>query len=254
MLNQITIDLLKNCYKCDCEHYPYCHILGNICNECFDTDHLTHKTPMPKAPGEFRHIRHRPTKCGTKDVSKDVSKDVDVKCSFRVIDTDPSGDCLYQAISLALDGKISIQDLRNLVASRQTEDSFAVYKMLADEEESGEFSVIEHANSLEEFRTIIKRCGSDYGSNNCLWGDENSLYHISNELQLIFVIFSTKGKFLQKIQPEKLPCRKHYIVLQMDQNKGVEHFNLLEFADHAILTESMWNYVLELLNQKFEEK
>jgi hypothetical protein len=244
---QIQKDL-KRCFQCNCETYPYCNINGMVCGECFDVEHMEHRDYNEAVPGTFYKVKHRQSRCNsTKRARDDYTQDHNKL--FYVVKTTANGDCLYESVSKAFGGKVTVKALRNLVSSKQSEDTFQIYKSLAQQADVGddEFSIMNNITSLHEFRELIKKCGKDCGTNNCLWGDENAIFHISNEYRTSFTIFDKKGRFLQIIEPNEAPCRKHYIALQLDQKEGLEHFSLLKFDNHPILTHEMWNYVMERL-------
>lgn len=236
-------DIMKemySCKECDCETFPWCSSRGGLCTECVDLETYTHKRPLRKKPGKF----------GVEDSeqSSENSNSTDYPeityPYIKVIDTPPDGDCLYKAISLAFDGKLSVQDLRNLVARYQSEGTFSTYRELA--KYMPEYTPVKAAHNIRDFRILLKKCGQDVGCTMCVWGDENALQIFSTFLRLGIIIFNEKGQYIQKIMPERTNTYQNhnasrYVLLILNGSKpGNEHFNLLEFNKHTLLTPYEW--------------
>ena len=250
MLNNSVIKELNKCFMCNCENFPFCNIegCGQLCNECFDVESYTH-TVNDQTYRVFDfwgklvddHLELETN--DTLDLSKLKFKTR--KGGFTSVRTKPNGDCLYESISTAFKKKISIQDLRNLVSNLQTIDTFTVYKLLSeDENDIKEYEIMKCVDTLAEFKHMIRRCGYEYGAKNCLWGDENALHHISNTLNIHFIVCDGRGTFLQKISP-LFNCDR-YIILKLNNLKeGFEHFTLVRWNGESILTEKMLKYAIK---------
>ena len=226
-------DLMREmyaCKDCDCESYPWCTINGDLCKGCVDIVRYTHQKPLRSNPGLY----------ATQQQKRQPQSKIDYPY-ISLIATPPDGDCLYTAISLAFNQKITISDLRHLVARCQTNSTFETYKELSTF--MPEYRAITGTRSLRDFRILIKKTGEDFGIGNCVWGDENALQIISTSLRLGIMIFNQKGKFLQQILPEKTTTHTNnrpsrYTLLLLNSGKaGNEHYNLLEFNRHRLLTD-----------------
>ena len=239
-------DLMRElyaCRECDCERYPWCVNLGGLCKECVDLNTYTHKLPLRSNPVKYAN----PSDC-LSNIKQPKMTDINIK----IIKTKIDGDCLYSAISLAFDGLITIEDLRYLVAINQTEDTFKTYKELATY--MPEYRVLSSANSIRDFRVLIKKSGEDVGVENCIWGDENALQIISTFLRLGIKIFNEKGQYIQQIIPERTttydnttPTR--YVLLLLNSSKPAnEHYNLLQFNNHTLLTYGEWNKLKNIIS------
>jgi hypothetical protein len=240
-------DIMKemySCKDCDCGTYPWCSNRGGLCSECVDLTTYTHKKPLRKKPGRF----------GSEDPEaspQDPDTYPEITYPYiTVIDTPPDGDCLYKAISFAFDEKLTVQDLRQLVARFQTDSTYGTYRELS--KYMPEYTPVKAAHNIRDFRILIKKCGQDVGCSMCVWGDENALQIFSTFLRLGIIIFNEKGQYIQKIVPEKTntypshtPSR--YVLLILNGSKpGNEHFNLLQFNKHTLLTPYEWEKMRNL--------
>lgn len=233
------------CKDCDCESYPWCTKLGGLCRECIDLQNYVHKKPLRSKPGRY-------------DTDKsEINNIAHTTLNYpfiKVIPTTLDGDCLYTAISIAFDKKITVKDLRHLVARYQTESTYNTYKELSSF--MSEYRPIQPTKSLRDFRILIKKTGKDVGIGNCVWGDENTLQILSTSLRLGIIIFNEKGQYIQHIIPERTstfnntqPSR--YILLLLNSGKsGNEHYNLLEFNRHVLLTEFEWKKMKNILSSQ----
>jgi hypothetical protein len=263
--NEFT-ELLK-CYKCNCESSPYCTIGGELCLECFDYEHFQHRKPRSKFPGTFlKYCRGGECETCTRTRTYNPSNG---KMNFYVVRSPPDGDCMYTCISNALNQKISVQNLRRLVSSKQTKETYENYMDLYDmtmatvnedgsvndegARELPEFCTLEHIKSFDQFRHYIQLCGSEVGTGECMWGDENALQICSNEYGITFVIFNEKGSIIQKVSPifdevitpeKKKFFFQRFVLLRLNGgSKGQEHYDLLKFNGDAILTIEKWEYL-----------
>ena len=229
---------LRYCYKCDCETYPYCSIDGHPCPECFDLYSFSHKSCDKHKLGMF-----------IKTQSSRLQKQIKIVDPYiQIIATDPNGDCLYKCLSEAFLGKISVKNFRNLVAQNQSIDTFQAYKTLA--ENRPEYSCVKAARTLRQFKNLIQRLGRDIGVNQCLWGDENALQIISNVWHISFKIFNEKGYQIQSIIPEhKQVSRIVLLRLNQSEGEGVEHYSLMFYNNHTVLTQFEWKHIKYLLNK-----
>ena len=238
-------EILK-CHQCDCLTAPYCTIGGELCRECFDYSHFQHRDPRVKFPGTFLNFCTETRKCKQCSSSRAHVKEKGVK--FYVERSAGDGDCMYTCISNAMDNIISVKDLRRVVSRRQTRAMYDAYMdLLADN--CPEYQNLEHINSFDQFRHYIQQCGSEIGSEACMWGDENALYLLANEYGFTFVVFNEKGSIIQKIQPINSDTEivyPRYILIRLNGgSKGHEHYDLLKFNDYTILTQDLWNYLIE---------
>lgn len=231
------------CKDCDCECYPLCTYMGGLCTTCMDLNTYTHKLALRSDPGEY-------------GIPPNVEI-YDPEITFphiKIIKTDLDGDCLYSAISKAFKGKITVNDLRYLVAKHQDDVTFATYRELSSF--MPEYRLIRPLESLRDFRILVKRSGQDVGVNNCVWGDENALQIISTFMRLGIKVFNEKGDYIQQIMPEETrvytntqPTR--YVLLLLNSSKPAnEHYNLLEFNKHTLLTKREWEKMKQLISQK----
>lgn len=233
------------CKDCDCEQYPWCSYLGGLCRECVDLNSYTHKRPLRSKPGQYGIDKN--------EIAKNEITSIKYP-RIRVIKTEKDGDCLYSAISLAFNGKLSVKDLRYLVATHQSEDTFHTYRELSTF--MPEYRPIRATQSLRDFRVLIKRTGEDVGPTNCLWGDENALQIISTFLRLGIKIFNEKGQYIQEIVPERtmtfdntIPTR--YVLLILNSSKpSNEHYHLLEFNKHTLLTKLEWDKMKNIISSR----
>jgi len=239
-------DLMREvyaCKECDCEKYPWCVYMGGLCKSCVDLNTYTHKMPLRNCPGEYSTPRD------TKNRESKIEYP-----HLEIIKTELNGDCLYSAISLAFEGKISVNDLRYLVAHHQTPETYETYKDLASF--MPEYLPIKAAHSLRDFRVLIKKTGDDVGVQHCVWGDENALQIISTFLRLGIKIFNEKGQYIQQIVPERTnsfnnttPTR--YVLLLLNSSKPAnEHYNLLKFNKHTLLTHDEWDKMKSILSRQ----
>ena len=235
MSDNNTLELWK-CAMCDCERYPYCNVLGKICENCFDINHFEHKIPMKEICGKF--IKK---KCSNHCMKTPIYKAKSPK--FTIILSKGNGDCLYECVENSFDHCITIDDLRTFVAYQQNEDTYSAYR------EINEHEIIKDAKNFHDFRHIMQRTGAEFGASGCMWGDENTLYYLSNEYLITFVIFNQKGNLLQKITPQTQVCKNRYITLHLNnQDVGREHYDLLVFDGNKILDEAMWQTLLKTVN------
>lgn len=231
---------LCRCFKCDCETYPFCTWLGEPCTECFNVDHLQHGEPNPNKPGEHTPSAHavleqRPL----------------VRTFIEEVRTQPNGDCLYEAIQLALnhyvrgEKMITIEDLRGAASRYQTSDTFHAYQALAANQP--EYRCISKSRTLRGFKNIMQRCGEEVGPEHCLWGDENTIEVFSRLFKIRFAVFNDKGKLVQLVQASR--GVHHTVLLRLNRSRpGEEHFSLLRFNGETILQAHEWNWLKNRLN------
>lgn len=240
-------DLMReiySCKECDCESYPWCTFMGGLCRECIDLNTYVHKRPLRNKPGEY-----------SIDRKSSVSREPKVEYMYlKMINTPLDGDCLYKAISMAFNDKITVEQLRYLVATHQTNNTFETYKELATF--MPEYRPITGAHCLRDFRILIKKTGEDIGVGNCFWGDENALQIISTFLRLGIAIFNEKGQFIQQITPERtttfnnITPTRHVLLMLNSSKPGNEHYNLLQFNRHTLLTPGEWSKMKNIISSR----
>jgi hypothetical protein len=283
-------ELLK-CYQCDCVSAPYCTIGGELCLECFDYQHFQHKKPRAKFPGTFLKYCQGEAECDICMPNKTYSPK-NGKLNFYVMRSPPDGDCMYTCISNALDQKVSVKELRRLVSLRQTKEMYDAYMDLYDmthpvmndtndeyneynennENENDrhshshintttgttelpEFTTLEHIKSFDQFRHLIQLCGSEVGTGDCMWGDENALQICSNEFGITFVIFNEKGSIIQKVTPildkivptNTIFCHRFVLLRLNGGTIGQEHYDLLKLNGDTIITLEKWEYLTKTI-------
>ncbi len=233
-LSEVELLELRRCYHCDCASYPLCTWIGEPCKECFCTETFTHYDPDERHPGQFKtQNAHRPVKRAL------------LHTRVSEIKTSEDGDCLYDCLALAfnrylLQGvatqPITVSDLRIFASRCQTEATFAAYKVLA--ESTNDYECISKTRTLRGFKNIVQQCGSDVGSERCLWGDENTLTFFSESYRIRFVVFNERGQLIQIIGSLDYG---HTILLRLNR-KDVqsEHFTLLQFNNETILQQHEW--------------
>ena len=228
---------LCRCYRCDCTTYPVCTWLGEPCEECFDVVKFLHYEPDVSKPGQHNKEIHESSPTEPRPL---------VRTLIEEIKTQPSGDCLYEAIVHALNHyvrsgtMITIQDLRDAASRYQTQHTFEAYQVLA--EDQPEYRCVSRSRTLRGFKNIMQRTGETVGPEHCLWGDENTLGIFSKLLKMKFAVFNDKGQFRQTIQAER--GSKHTILLRLNFSRpGEEHFTLLRFNGETVLQEHEWNWL-----------
>lgn len=227
------------CKDCDCETYPYCTTLGMLCRECFDVEKYEHKIPIKNDPGKYQIT-----------VSSKKEPPVITHPYIKIIPTPLDGDCLYKAVSLAFDEKITVEALRFLVATNQTEVTYGTYKELSTY--MSEYEPIKASHNIQDFRILLKKTGEQIGCTNCVWGDENALQIIATQYNIIFVIFNEKGQHIQKITPANLTnsFNGRYVLLLLNSSKqGNEHYNLLQFNNRKLITQYEWDKLKEKITK-----
>lgn len=234
-------DLMRemcSCKDCECETYPYCtNVLGKLCKECFDIKFYIHKTPVKNDPGRFHLFETQ------------MSETPITHPYIKILSTALDGDCLYSAISLAFDKKITVEMLRFLVASNQNQDTYQAYKELSSYMQ--EYEPIKGTHSMGEFKILMKKTGEQIGCTACIWGDENALQIIASEYNLTFVIFNEKGQHIQKINASNSNNQSRYILLLLNSSKqGNEHYNLLQFNNHRLLTPYEWDMLKQTISER----
>lgn len=231
---------LYKCYKCDCATFPVCvDVLGcgDLCNECFDIAKYNHKLPCRSQPGRFK-IADLPQ-----------PQQIIKKASIKVSKMPPDGDCLYNAVREALKNGITVDDLRYLVSKKQSIESFRAYRTLA-EWKMAEFSAIKGAKTLREFKNVIQKSGRRVGASRCVWGDENAMRILANAFHIGLLIFNEKGALIQTIKPE-FSTAKRFVLLRLNNTyPGNEHYDLLIFNNHKLLTHLELSKLNELLNSR----
>lgn len=176
------MDELRKCYMCNCETYPYCSIIGKICKNCMKD--LQHKKQNNENNGYFDDI---------KLIKKNIRKSNKKRIIKR---TNPDGDCLYQSMTIIFNNKITVNDIRKMVADKQTKDHYDHYKSL---EMTKDFEFMRNIDTFIQFKQYIKKEGRIYGSDKCFWGDENILNILSEEYRLNINIFDKNCKLLNNI-------------------------------------------------------
>ena len=159
--------LLSLCDNCGCARYPFCNINGAICNKCTHHHHLPNIQKTKKGGGIYREIK--------------VAE---------------NGDCLFECIMTAFRGLISIEELRNIVASKQTRETFRAYKQLQNEE----FPYMKGLTKLSDFKAFVRKRGKYFGPKQCYWGDENALTILADSLKICFAIYGDSDNKLIKKQ------------------------------------------------------
>lgn len=216
---------MDKCYNCLCLKSPYCSVNGYYCYNCLNKD-LSHKSPDPNKPGYFINDLQ-----SYKSLKFNNNKFL-INNNFKVIKTDKNEDSLYNAISIAFDNKITIDDIRYIVGDNQTEEIYQFYKNLALAEEKYKF--MKNINSLDEFKLFIKRTGRDYTSNNCIFADENALNIISNKLKVKILILNNDKQITNIILPKSkylLGC----IYLCLDEKCNLPYYKLLIINNQKII-------------------
>jgi len=233
---------LCRCYRCDCKTYPICTWFGEPCAECFDVAKLKHHKPNMNRPGE-----HAP------EIEEEEAIRSLVRTYIEEVRTQPSGDCLYEAIAHALNHYvrsnvwITTHDLREAASRYQSAETFSAYQALATDQP--EYRCISKARTVRGFKNIMKRCGDEVGPEHCLWGDENTLEVFSRLFKVKFAVFNDKGQLVQRVAASVFPRIKHTILLRLNQSRpGEEHFSLLRFNGETILQPNEWNWIQNRLN------
>lgn len=238
-------DLMRemcSCKDCECETYPYCiNALGKLCKECFDIQYYTHKTPVKNDPGRF-HLYDN------KNQRIDTPITPITHPYIKILSTALDGDCLYSAISLAFDKKITVEMLRFLVASNQNQDTYQAYKELSSYMQ--EYEPIKGTHSIGEFKILMKKTGEQIGCTACIWGDENALQIIATEYNLTFVIFNEKGQHIQKINSLNNQTSRYVLLLLNSSKQGNEHYNLLQFNNHRLITPYEWDMLKQTISER----
>lgn len=220
------------CKDCDCETYPWCTTLHGVCGECFDINEYKHKQALRQEPGKYAIDRNN-----IKNKEPTITYPYIQKVSIP-----PDGDCLYKSISIAYDKKIDVKKLRCFVANKQTPHIYNTYKEISKSMKG--YTPIEKINNLRELKMLIKKMGKDIGIRDCMWGDENSLQILVNIFNIQIVIFNEQGRLIQTITPCDNNNTPRYIMLSLNnQAPGNEHYSLLKFNNHALLTQNEWSYL-----------
>lgn len=233
---------LNRCYRCDCKTRStrVCTWQGEPCKECFSFVTYQHFLPNPAEPGLYVKVE-RPL----------VNRAIPRSLQISEIPTDGNGDCLYDCIARALGTDtewVPIADLRSFVARKQTTDNFSAYKTLASQSE--EYSVLSRVRSLRGFQNVIRRCGSDVGPEECLWGDENVLNIISTAYKVRFAVFDDRGKIIQIIMPEETIGEPHTILIRLSRRvKQSEHYTLLSLNGQTLLQPSEFAVLLQQIGR-----
>lgn len=231
---------LYKCHKCNCDTFPMCIDVGGcgeLCDDCFDVNRYQHKEVCTSKPGRFKSL-NTPTHT------------IKVKsASINIINMPKDGDCLYNAFRKAFSNGITVEHLRYLVSKKQSIESFRAYKTLADWK-MAEFNAIKGAKTLREFKNVIQRSGEKVGANHCVWGDENSMRIMCNAFYIGVLIFNEKGTLIQTIKPEFHPP-KRFILLRLNSTyPGNEHYDLLVFNNHSLITYTELSGLKALLNSR----
>ena len=237
---------LKRCYNCDCDRYPYCSINGKICEGCMDINALKHRIAKENDYGNFSDQLEPDEVNVVYMLEGDDPK-------FNLIRSAGDGDCLFSSISKALSESVSINELRHLVATKQTEGSYKAYKDLENITEYFEhkgkrkiykpFGYMKNVKSLEEFKAFITKSGSLHGSGGCYWGDENALRIISDAWLVTLVIINDTGNIKQMVNPQ-IDCdyNKRYIMLLLWNNM---HYDLITHKGDKIIFQDNWLAIRE---------
>lgn len=236
---------VSSCFYCDCKTYPFCTVFGSVCENCFDIWSLKHKnknTDNFACTGFCKEYE---------DIEPSVKTYDPINPKIEIVTVKGDGDCLYRCICKALpcNGRITIKDLRYLVAKNQNEITFECYK--------SSFPFFQKVRSLRGFQNLIMKCGEEVGTGNCIWGDENALQIISNEYLAHIAIFNEKGNLVQTILPSvdedtEIPKRyvKRFILLLIDNSTdGNEHYYLLKFDNKRLISEPVWKKLLKIVNK-----
>jgi hypothetical protein len=235
---------LCRCYRCNCATYPVCTWFGEPCNECVDIGTLHHYQPNIAKPGE-----HKKGEAEALSISdpRPLTRTI-----IEEVKTQPTGDCLYEAIMHALNHYvtallITIKDLRTAASRYQTQDTFEVYRVLSANQP--EYRCVSSSRTLRGFKNIMQRCGESVGVEHCLWGDENTLNIFSKLFKLQFAVFNDKGQLVQLVKAAR--GLHHTVLLRLNRSrKGEEHFSLLRFNGETILQAQEWNWLKNRLGLK----
>ena len=238
-ISDYELSEIKKCHYCDCATYPICTWIGEPCKECFCANTFAHYEADNRHPGMFS--------------SQTILSPKRLINNPRVIEikTNPDGDCLYDCFARALNQyleqshkKITVSDLRMFVSRRQTQDTYTAYKTLAAS--SSDYGCISKTHSLRSFKNIVQLCGSNVGSDQCLWGDENTLNFLSESYCIRIVVFNEKGKLIQIIGS---PDLQHTLLLRLNRKEASsEHFTLLQFNNQSILQQHEWFWLKKHLH------
>jgi len=115
-----------------------------------------------------------------------------------------SGDCFYHAMEAALseyDGwrpLYAVEQLRQLVATSMTEETFQLYALLHAQKAEG-FGFMDGVTSLEELRQRVQLRGQKVGAHRCVWADGFAMETIAQFFSLLLLIvderFTGASKF-----------------------------------------------------------
>ena len=249
------MDELLKCFKCNCETKPFCSVNGRPCDKCIDICTLVHYQPREILPGT--HIKKKCKHSSSASASRKTFPFDTISVGGKgliVIKTKGNGDCLYESLSKAFGGLLTIEDLRALVSNNQTEAMYDNYMDLSDQNIFGK--QLDTIESFAQFRHYIQKCGYDDScggsSGNVMWGDENAIQIISNVWLLTFIVFNEKGNIIQRVEPAKTGvcgrgCCPRYVLLRLNgHSPGQEHFDLLQFNGRTLLCEDDWGKFTKL--------
>ena len=192
--------LLTLCDNCGCARYPCCNINGALCPDCM-LDCRTHRDSSPL-----------------------ITFSPDVKTKFVEVPVEMNGDCLFSCVVRAFNNVISIEELRDAVARKQTSETFRAYKQL----QKTEFPYMKPLSSLIEFQAFIRKRGHYFGAHQCYWGDENALEILSDNLKVRFAIY-------QPSEDDKTQCLRQFVVGHHNDDDIPYFIMLLHTEEHYTL-------------------
>jgi hypothetical protein len=181
-----------------------------------------HKTPDPERLGRFLNDDELSTTATPQQSLAGLL--------FREIPVESNGDCLFSCVVRAFGNSMSIEELRDAVARKQTNDTFQAYKQLQETE----FPYMKSMSRSADFRGFIRKRGMYFGASHCYWGDENALGIIAENLRVQFAIYrkSSKRKITKKAYLRQVIgsscCRtilllhsgNHYTLIQWKNKKN----------------------------------
>lgn len=157
----------------------------------------------------------------------------------EIVSVPADGDCLFHSIALALEQeikeKVSVDDLRQIVADNIDEDTFntlySIYKSALKEKDTAilaDYLFMRNVQNIDDLREVIAK-------DRVYWGDEMAVTILQEQLGITFLIFtrdSGKIKLSQQYGEIVKPFTGKYLMLLLQ----TLHYRPIKYEDRFMHT------------------
>jgi len=154
---------------------------------------------------------------------------------YDIIETADDGDCFFDSVSKALDGKLSIQEMRKTVAENIDYNTFEIWQVMFQSQTLGrknkEYNFMKGINSLSALKTLI-------ATKKVFWANDVALDIIEKHYNVKFIIFDDVLETLACTMGNKIKSQPVFIMLA---RTGDSHYQLVSYKHSTLFNQDELN-------------